>query len=1421
MKKMLFFILALLSTFMFLSSINAEEKKPTYKINFPQVVLSEYVRFVGKICNANFLFDDKELNIPVSIVSQEATSTDNIMAILIQILRVHGFSIIEENHMLVIHKNDDVKSLSQIVTPDMLDKNSIPIITCVFTIKTANINTIANIIKGLISKNAALEIAAESNQIIITDFSMNIKKIKDLIDKIEAPDAGLKIQAYVVKNGAAENIATLASKILAPLANGTTLILTPQLDSNIIYITAYPKIIDKTIQTLQTLDVTQQKQLNPDNIFTYKPKYQNAQFIIHAINDVATHLSSAGYAESGLIKCLNSAKILADNYSVMFTGTKEDISTTQTILVTIDIADSLKRPDNNFYLYKTKNISPKQLLSTTENLAETLKKSESTDKDLIYTLNNAQYIKDLNAVLFTGTTKTLNSLKTLLANSIDIAQQNLQTNIFIYQPKNISSQRLMITLQEMAPNLKTENNEELMSLINDIKIVKESDSLLFRGSQKTIEDIKLLINSIDTTAAQTTNKQTFYLYKIQNSSDQQIIAALNEMEKHLSKSSSSNIDLIETLHNVKTLFAFHSLLFTGPSATLKEIENILKKIDVKSKIPETQNFLLYEPKKVTPQKLEKYLKEIAVNLNIQNPQEVALKNSILSMKWLNESNSFMFNGSDSSLTKLKNILNDFDTTAKVPSKNTYFLYKLQNISGQTIEAYLDNFAKNIKEKKLGKEDLVNAINDIKWVKETNSILITGDPTTIEEVKKLIQEFDLPQKGKITTGKADFFIYKPEHTPKDIFEQKMKDVVDNLQKAELTDEGLISSLNSMKYIESNTSFVFTGNAESLKKVQSLIKTIDTPSITTTIQHVGKQTFLLYKLKNASFLQIKTSIKSLIDDLKKVKTVDKPFLETLNSMRYVKESNSILFTGSDETLEKAQKLVENFDIRTSVESKAGPGSFYLYKPLHLSGPALETILQDFANHLKANGFENEELYSTINSMKWIENTKSLVFTGSAKSIEEVKNLLASFDVSSGKMEPLTTQAPIQPINNVSFLVYKLQYHKGDEIQVALKQIAKNMEQQGTKVDPGLLSAVQSVQWIEITNSLLCSGPQDTIEKLKELIKNLDVPLKQVFIEMLVIKTEMSNLLSFGLDWGGKFKYKNKVGASTGNFPALQGGQTNLFNQDPFAKGLNSVNGTTITPDPNSMIPFQSGFDFGVIGDIIMHKGKSFLSMGSLINALQNDNQVTTIMTPKIIAQDGKTSKIFSGENIPYVGSWVTTTGANGANTVQSQNLEYRDIGVGLTITPVLGNADTVTLDIQLDQSTELANVPLGTSNQISGITTAKTNMSTTVHIPDKKFLILSGMVLESKTRTKTGIPCLGGLPLIGAAFSTNNDSTSRDNIVIFIRPHIINSYKDMNTITNNQEDYFRDYTGTPTLEQEFDESIDNLKSYSEEDFDEEAE
>lgn len=380
---------------------------------------------------------------------------------------------------------------------------------------------------------------------------------------------------------------------------------------------------------------------------------------------------------------------------------------------------------------------------------------------------------------------------------------------------------------------------------------------------------------------------------------------------------------------------------------------------------------------------------------------------------------------------------------------------------------------------------------------------------------------------------------------------------------------------------------------------------------------------------------------------------------------------------------------------------------------------------------------------------------------------------------------------------FHVYKLQYHVGNEILTAIKNVAISMKA-NPHASKALLQAIASMQWVESTNSILYSGTEEGIDELTALITSLDVPKKQVFIEVLVIETDVRKGLEFGLEWGSGGQYRNKFGYGLGNFPAAP-------RQAPFAQTLQGINATD-TPTGTDQFPLGRGFDLGVIGDIILHKGKSYFSLGSLVSAIEADQDSTIILNQKIITQDNKLSRIFVGDNIAFTGSVVETIGASQQT---SSNIEYRDVGVKLNITPLLGEGDMITLEIS-EEITDVIPSLHRASDSANGINTTKTDMATQVHVPDQSFLVLSGMIRNTKRERKSGIPCLGGLPMIGAAFSKTTTDDEKRNVIVFVRPQIIRSNEDYRQVTAFQQQQFKGESAQP---EQFQKGINMLKNEGE--------
>lgn len=366
---------------------------------------------------------------------------------------------------------------------------------------------------------------------------------------------------------------------------------------------------------------------------------------------------------------------------------------------------------------------------------------------------------------------------------------------------------------------------------------------------------------------------------------------------------------------------------------------------------------------------------------------------------------------------------------------------------------------------------------------------------------------------------------------------------------------------------------------------------------------------------------------------------------------------------------------------------------------------------------------------------------------------------------------------------FFIYKLQYRKGDSVEKIIRQIADTL-QQNEKGNEDFINALRSVQWLDTTNSLVFSGMPDALDKVNAIVKEIDKPMRQVFVEMLLLDTTISDALNYGVAIGSRFGGGDVAGSQlfySGSTP-LSGslktvGLSNL--------GSTIGNQQVLVPDPTNLAQ-SSGFNLGVIGQKITHCGTEFGSLAALVSALHDRSKDKVVMNPKVLIEDNTPATLFVGINTPY----RTQSISNDRGSVLTSNFEYRDVGTTLKITPYLGNGDIVTLDIEQEDSTIIAGLITNadTAATSPGPTTRINRTKTRVHIPDGFFLIISGMVQHEDKRERDQIPCLGGVPLLGAGFSDKRNRDDKRNLIIFIRPKIVDTEEEIQEITRRQQDIY---------------------------------
>jgi len=379
--------------------------------------------------------------------------------------------------------------------------------------------------------------------------------------------------------------------------------------------------------------------------------------------------------------------------------------------------------------------------------------------------------------------------------------------------------------------------------------------------------------------------------------------------------------------------------------------------------------------------------------------------------------------------------------------------------------------------------------------------------------------------------------------------------------------------------------------------------------------------------------------------------------------------------------------------------------------------------------------------------------------------------------------TSSLPLGHAKSTEFYIHKLHYRKGDQIEAALQRIAESLTQTGVNSD--LVTSIKSIQWIEASNSLIFTGTHESLAKVKELIEELDVALRQVYLEVLILDTTIDNSLKFSVDWG----------ADVGN-ATFGASETFLSPGSPLAPILagNELGGP-VALDASGMTT-AAGFNLGVIGRHITHNGTVYNSIAALIQALYSDTTSDIVLNPKIIVEDNTTAEIFVGINAPF----KTQSIANDLGNVITNNYQYEDIGTRFKVTPFLGSDEVITLQIDsavtsvaggLGVSSITGTATLVTADLVTGgITTLKSTTSTRIHVPDNYFVILSGMIQSQTVQVKTQVPCLGSIPVIGAPFSERSNSDSKRNLMLFIRPHIIDREEEYDEITKRNQDMFRE-------------------------------
>jgi general secretion pathway protein D len=273
-----------------------------------------------------------------------------------------------------------------------------------------------------------------------------------------------------------------------------------------------------------------------------------------------------------------------------------------------------------------------------------------------------------------------------------------------------------------------------------------------------------------------------------------------------------------------------------------------------------------------------------------------------------------------------------------------------------------------------------------------------------------------------------------------------------------------------------------------------------------------------------------------------------------------------------------------------------------------------------------------------------------------------------------------------------------------------------------------------------------------QLRALIDTLDVRRPQVYIESMIVELKGDDAADVGMQWQGLLGHNgSKYGLFAGTNFGSQG--NNILN----------LTAATATGNSSSISLPNAGLNVGVL-----HNYGGTYALAALAQLLESQNNSNIISTPNLITLDNEEAKVVVGQNVPFVTGQFTNTGTGTTNPFQT--IERKDVGITLRIRPQVGDDGTVRMTIYQESSSVSQSQAIGTAAN-SGPTTDQRVIDTNVIVNDGDILVLGGLIEDNYQDTKTKVPLLGDIPIVGALFRSEHRSKTRRNLLVFLRPVVM--------------------------------------------------
>jgi type IV pilus assembly protein PilQ len=287
---------------------------------------------------------------------------------------------------------------------------------------------------------------------------------------------------------------------------------------------------------------------------------------------------------------------------------------------------------------------------------------------------------------------------------------------------------------------------------------------------------------------------------------------------------------------------------------------------------------------------------------------------------------------------------------------------------------------------------------------------------------------------------------------------------------------------------------------------------------------------------------------------------------------------------------------------------------------------------------------------------------------------------------------------------------------------------------------------------SNSLIITDTRTRVQNVTEFVRGLDIRTPQLSIQAKIIFVDRTDIEELGIkyDLGDRNQFFNKL---------VQ--RTDPTTGEPFSPSVNVINlgGNSVSAIGNA--------DASITGsalDLIYSTSIGGFSLTTFLSALERTELADIQAEPVISTLDNRQADILVGEETPVRVIDASSQGGGGDGAPRA-TVQFKETGIRLTVTPHVTNNRQILMKLHTERS---AIQPLSAADL--GFIFQKQKADNQLLVNDGETAVIGGLTVTQVTKNRSGIPLLGGLPIVGKLFSFSREVENRRDLIILVTPRI---------------------------------------------------